>query len=327
MKGTQKLEGVATRDLEKTYRKSLELYLAGGSEADLQTAYEIGRSAIAEGLGVLDMGAIHHAALRKVFEGGRTSASLDRDLDRAKEFFDESLSPYEMAHRGFLDAISALRRLNETLENEIKRIAHAVHDEAGQLVVAARLAVSEVAHDLSPSLQARLQDVGTILDQVEKQLRRLSHELRPTILDDLGLVPALQFLADGVSKRTKLTIRVESSLEGRHAAADVETALYRVVQEALTNVTKHSSAKNVDIQLTRDTGTLHCKVRDDGVGFNVPEVFSRKGQKGLGLVGIRERLSAVGGMVEINSAPGQGTELRIKIPMEKENANSSGSCR
>jgi signal transduction histidine kinase len=63
------------------------------------------------------------------------------------------------------------------------------------------------------------------------------------------------------------------------------------------------------------------------VGFNVPEVFSRKGQKGLGLVGIRERLSAVGGMVEINSAPGQGTELRIKIPMEKENANSSGSCR
>src|SRR5713226_4064149 len=297
MKGTQKLEGVATRDLEKAYRKSLELYLAGGSEADLQTAYEIGRSAIAEGLGVLDMGAIHHAALRKVFEGGRTSASLDRDLDRAKEFFDESLSPYEMAHRGFLDAISALRRLNETLENEIKRIAHAVQDE------------------------------GTILDQVEKQLRRLSHELRPTILDDLGLVPALQFLADGISKRTKLTIRVESSLEGRHAAADVETALYRVVQEALTNVTKHSSAKNVDIQLTRDTGTLHCKVRDDGVGFNVPDVFSRKGQKGLGLVGIRERLSAVGGMVEINSAPGRGTELRIKIPMEKENANSSGSCR
>jgi len=76
-----------------------------------------------------------------------------------------------------------------------------------------------VAHDLSPSLQARLQDVGAILDQVEKQLRRLSHELRPTILDDLGLVPALQFLADGISKRTKLTIRVESSLEGRHAAA------------------------------------------------------------------------------------------------------------
>src|SRR5712692_10294466 len=139
MKGTQKLQEVVKRDLEKTYRKSLELYLAGGSEADLQTAYEIGRSAIAEGLVVLDMGAIHHAALRKVFEGGRTSASLDRDLDRAKEFFDESLSPYEMAHRGFLDSISALQRLNETLENEIKRIAHAVHDEAGKLVVAETL--------------------------------------------------------------------------------------------------------------------------------------------------------------------------------------------
>src|SRR5216683_6832105 len=215
MKGTQKLQGVVTRDLEKAYRKSLELYLAGGSEADLQTAYEIGRSAIAEGLGVLDMGAIHHAALRKVFEGGRTSASLDRDLDRAKEFFDESLSPYEMAHRGFLDAISALRRLNETLENEIKRIAHAVHDEAGQLVVAARLAVSEVSHDLSPSLQARLQDVGTILDQVERQLRRISHELRPTILDDLGLAAALQFLAASISKRSNLSVSVESHVDNR----------------------------------------------------------------------------------------------------------------
>src|SRR5260370_13252655 len=178
MKGTQKLEGVVTRDLEKTDRKSSELYLAGGSEADLQTAYEIGRSAIAEGLGVLDMGAIHHAALRKVFEGGRTSASLDRDLGRAKEFFDETLSPYEMAHRGFLDAISALRRLNETLENEIKRIAHAVHDEAGQLVVAARLAVSEVAHALSPSLPARLSDAGTLLHHVEDPFAGVSQRLR-----------------------------------------------------------------------------------------------------------------------------------------------------
>jgi signal transduction histidine kinase len=221
-----------------------------------------------------------------------------------------------MAHRGFRDAISALHRLNETLEQEIQRIAHAVHDEAGQLLVAARLAMSAVAHDLTPALQGRLQEVGTILDQVEKQLRRLSHELRPTILDDLGLVPALQFLADGFSRRAKLSIRIQNCLEGR-CAPNIETALYRVIQEALTNITKHAHAKNVEIQITNVTEHLRCLVRDDGRGFDAPSVLSCNQRSGLGLVGIRERLNAVGGTLQIDSMVGRGTELLVKIPVEK----------
>ena len=241
--------------------------------------------------------------------------SLTQHLDRAQEFFGESLSPYEMAHRGFRDAISALHRLNETLEQEIQRIAHAVHDEAGQLLVAARLVMSDVSHELSPALQERLQEVGTILDQVEKQLRRLSHELRPTVLDDLGLVPALQFLTEGISRRAGLSIQVQSSLKGR-CAPNIEIALYRVVQEALTNVTKHARAKNVAIQLTNVARNLHCLVHDDGVGFDSASTLSGKGGSGLGLVGIRERLNAVGGTVQIDSVVGRGTELLVKIPME-----------
>jgi signal transduction histidine kinase len=181
--------------------------------------------------------------------------------------------------------------------------------------VAARLAMSGIAHDLSPALQERLEEVGTILDQVEKQLRRVSHELRPTILDDLGLVPALQFLADGISRRAALSIRIQNSLEDRYAPK-IETALYRITQEALTNVTKHARAKNVEIQLTNVANHLHCLIRDDGVGFDGPTVLSGKERSGLGLVGIRERLHAVGGTLQVVSAVGVGTELFVKIPVE-----------
>jgi len=228
-----------------------------GGENALRSAYEIGRAALMDGRGVLAMAAIHHTAMAQVLPGISFSASLAEHLSRAHEFFSESLSPYEIAHRGFQDATSALRRLNETLEQEIQRIAHAVHDEAGQLLFAARLAMSNVAHDIDPSLQGRIQEIGTILDQVEKQLRKLSHELRPTILDDLGLAPALESLAKNVSTRAGLSIQVTSSLSGRYAQK-IETALYRVVQEALTNIAKHANAKNVEIRVSgvmKDLGT------------------------------------------------------------------------
>ena len=316
MNVSQNIQKDQTRGLERAYTRALEDYLSTGGEDALQSAYEIGRTALADGMGVLEVAAMHHAALAQVLLRIDSSVSLKRDLDRAQEFFGETLSPYEMAHRGFRDANSALHRLNETLEQEIQRIAHAVHDEAGQLLVAARLAMSGVARDLNPSLQERLQEVGTILDQVEKQLRRLSHELRPTILDDLGLVPALQFLTDGISKRAELSIRLHSSLEGRYAP-NIETVLYRIIQEALTNVTKHARAKNVEIQLTNVAKNLHCLVHDDGVGFDFPSVLSSKKRRGLGLVGIRERLIAVGGTLQIHSVVGQGTELLVKIPVEK----------
>ena len=316
MNGRQNIQQDKPIDVEHSYAKGLEEYLSGGGESALRSAYEIGRTALGDGIGVLDIAAIHHDALASVLQRMSGSAALEQDFDRAKEFFSESLSPYEMTHRGFREAILALRQLNETLENEIKRIAHTVHDEAGQLLVAARLAMSGLAQEVSPSLRERLQEVSTILDQMENHLRRLSHELRPTMLDDLGLLPALQFLVDGISKRSELTIGIQSSLKVRYAPK-IETALYRIVQEALTNVTKHARARNVKIRLTCVVKNLHCRIRDDGVGFDVSTVLSQREQKGLGLVGIRERVNAVGGTLQIDSEPGRGTELLVRIPVEK----------
>jgi len=144
---------------------------------------------------------------------------------------------------------------------------------------------------------------------MEAQLRRLSHELRPTILDDLGLLPALQLLAQRVAERTGLCIRVHRALAGRLAPA-IETALYRIMQEGLTNITKHAAATHVDLQLWQDGGRVHGLLRDDGVGFAVEQVVSQTGPRGLGLLGIQERLEALGGTLQITSAPGQGTAVR-----------------
>ena len=314
MKESRTLRGDAAGGLERSYATTLERYLVGGGEGALHGAYQVGREAMASGRSLLEMAAMHHAALLAVLRR-RPRSSLAQDLARAGEVFGETLSPYEMAHRGFRDAISALRQLNETLEREILRVAQAVHDEAGQLLVAARLAMSGVFQELDPSLQERMREVGALLDRAEKELRRISHELRPTILDELGLVPALEFLAGGVSRGSSLSVHVESSLEGRQAP-NLETALYRIVQEALANVTKHSGARNVRIRLTRDGKSLRCLIRDDGVGFDVSAVRSRTERRGLGLAGMRERLNAVGGTLQINSEPGRGTELLVRVPME-----------
>ena len=303
--------------LAPVYIETLQANPGDDGERALREAYEIGRQGIACGVGLLELASMHHEALAKVLQRISKCPFIEQEVRRAGKVFAEILSPYEMAQRGFRDAASALRRLNETMEGEIKRIAHAVHDEAGQLLVAARLAMSGVGHDASPFLQERLRELAAILDRVEIELRRLSHELRPMVLDDLGLGPALQLLAEGISRRSGVSVQVETYLEGR-PRSNVETALYRIVQEALTNVVRHSHAKNVRIRLGHDSeGALHCTIRDDGVGFDVLSTRSRQVKGGLGLIGMRERLDAVGGTLHIRSEPGWGTEICIEMPVER----------
>jgi signal transduction histidine kinase len=301
--------------LVEQYTSALQDYLAGAGEAALQQAYELGRKALADGLGILDMAAVQHRALVKGFLRARTPREGARTLKAAKNFFAEFVSPFEMAHRGFQEANTALRRLNETLEEQAKQIAHSLHDEAGQLLASVHLALRDVGREMPDHARGRLHEVHGLLDQIEEQLRRLSHELRPTILDDLGLLPALEFLADGVSKRMVLPITVEASTQGRLPPV-IETALYRCVQESLTNVGKHAQASHVTVRLQRETPGIRCSIRDDGVGFDVPGVMARRGERGLGLIGIRERLSAIGGTLQITSTPGRGTELLITVPLE-----------
>src|SRR6195256_6126946 len=252
---------------DEEYRSSLREYAAGGGEVALGRAYELGRRALTEQKSLVEMASLHHQAV-VVLVGGAENEKRREELLRASgEFLAECLSPYEMAHRGFQDAVKALRQLNETLEEEIKRIAYAVHDEAGQLLVAVHLALAEVALELPEPQRAQLTRIKELLTEVEKHLRRYSHELRPTILDDLGWIPAIRFLAEGISKRANLPISIDASVSGR-LPATIETTLYRIVQEALTNAVKHAKANNIRIRAWKENLVLCCSVKDDGAGFD-----------------------------------------------------------
>ncbi len=302
--------------LVNEYSSALHDYLARRDEVNLQRAYELGRFGLREGIGIIDLATVHHEALAATLLGIRTVEDAADTVKAGAGFFAESLSPFEMTHRGFRETALALRCQQEGLETEIKRIAHALHDEAGQLLASVYIALRDVDSELTPAGRAHLQTVTELLGRVECQLRRISHELRPTALDDLGLLPALEFLAEGVSLRSGLTVRIEGSTGGSLPVL-VETTIYRVVQQALTNVTRHAGASYVLIRMWRQRQHLRCTICDDGCGFDVPTVLARRGSdRGLGLAGIRERVAALGGTLRIDSTPDRGTELDVAIPLE-----------
>src|SRR5437016_11095553 len=322
MKTAIKRKSKLPATFEEEYRAAFGEYARNGGEAALGRAYELGRRAITEKKSLMEIAALHHRALHGML--AEAQGAGQEMLTAAGDFLAEMLSPFEMAHRGVQDAIAALRQLNETLEEEIKRIAYAVHDEAGQLLVAVHLALADVARELPERQKEQMGQIEELLNQVEKQLRRYSHELRPTVLDDLGWIPAIRFLAEGVSKRAHLPIHIKVAFSGR-LPSTTEIALYRVVQEALTNATKHAKASNIWVRAWRDQFVLCCSIRDDGAGFDVHAHQTAGCRKGLGLIGMQERLSAIGGTVRIESHRGRGTELLIRLPLEDAYANSRGA--
>src|SRR5438552_12541379 len=307
-------------NFEDEYRSSLREYAAGGGELALGRAYELGRRALNEQKSLIEMASLHHQAVLALIRDAESDKQREESIRAGSEFLAECLSPYEMAHRGFQDAVKALRQLNETLEEEIKRIAYSVHDEAGQLLVAVHLALANLGQELPQGKQSQIAEIEGLLTEVEKHLRRYSHELRPTILDDLGWIPAIRFLAEGISKRANLPIHIETKLSGR-LPGTVETTLYRVVQEALTNAVKHARAKSIWIRAWLKDRVLHCAIRDDGAGFDAQAAQAATGRKGLGLIAMRERLSAIGGTLWIESSQRSGTELSIRLPMEDDHVN------
>jgi two-component system, NarL family, sensor histidine kinase DegS len=216
-------------------------------------------------------------------------------------------------------AQESLRHLTEALEQEAKRIAHALHDEAGQLLASVHIALESVARDLPAAQGQRVRGIQGLLDEIENQLRRLSHELRPTILDDLGLVPAVEFLSQGISARTGVPVEVEAG-GVRRLPVHVEEVLYRVIQEALTNASKHARATCINVILQQEAREFTCRVRDDGIGFDLRAALAGNDERGFGLINMRERLKFVGGTCVITSSPNQGTEVLVTVPLESFNA-------
>jgi len=303
--------------LANDYSAALQAYLADPEEAGLVRAYELGRRALADGLGVLEMATVHSRALPATLATASEQGDRTKRLEAVERFFVEASSPFEMAFLSFREANVVLHRLNDVLEGQARRIAHALHDEAAQLLASVHLALADVSLHY-PDTTKSVSDVRGLLEQIEERLRNLSHELRPPILEDLGLVPALEFLADSVSKRWGLAVNVNASIDG-HVPATVETTMYRIVSEALINVVRHARATHADVVLRKEAHRVICSVRDNGIGLDasVAEKGKTRGRQGLGLVEIQERTAALGGVLRLVPNIERGTDLTVEIPLER----------
>ena len=233
----------------------------------------------------------------------------DTDLRLAETFADRAALAVDMSER---IASDSLRRAVEAQESERRRIARELHDETGQALTSILLGLKGLEEQLgdadSREAAAELRElvVSTLQD-----VRRLAVELRPSALDDFGLVAALERLTTSFGEQTGIAIDFETSLADERLPNDVETALYRIVQESLTNVVKHARARHVSILLARQNGAIKVVVEDDGQGFDT----SGEAPDGFGLVGMRERLALLGGRLEVESGEESGTTVAAEVPI------------
>ena len=216
-----------------------------------------------------------------------------------------------------LEALSA--RLVHAQENERRVLSRELHDEVGQalsaVLVELRNLSAEAAVQTDEPSRAHVETVKGLVENSARVVRNMALLLRPSMLDDLGLVPALQWQAREVSKRTSMDVSVATELVSEDFSDEYKTCIYRVVQEALHNCSRHARATKVRIRVQQEPSRLSLSIQDDGKGFDA------KLTKGLGLLGIEERVASLGGKCEIHSAPGNGTIVAIELPF----SNNEGS--
>lgn len=200
-------------------------------------------------------------------------------------------------------------QLLENQETVAKRFSHELHDELGQSLTAVKVNLASLA--AKPELdQARLTDCRQLVDEAIQNVRELSQLLHPTILDDFGLDVALRSLVEGFGQRTGLTVEYQSSFDGR-LSPEIETHFFRIAQEALTNVARHSGATRVEMKLARQGDRLHLTIVDNGKGLTDGE---QRNGSGIGMIGMRARARSLGGEFTTHSTPGQGVTIEVWAP-------------
>jgi signal transduction histidine kinase len=205
-------------------------------------------------------------------------------------------------------------RLQSVREDERTRVARELHDVLGQALTGIKMDVAALIRDLPPNephVTKRADSILKLADETIHSVRRLANELRPGILDDLGLVAAVEWATEGFQARTGITCRVSLPDADVEIDAERSTALFRILQEALTNIARHANATDAEVRLTRETSGLSLEIRDNGVGLEEAELRSANS---LGLLGMRERALLLGGQLTIQSASGRGTTVSVRIP-------------
>jgi signal transduction histidine kinase len=233
----------------------------------------------------------------------------DEDVRLAETFAARVAVAVDLSERVARDA---LRRVVAAQELERRRLARELHDETGQALTSILLGLKGVEDARrEDELRAATAQLRELVVTTLQDVRRLAVELRPKALDDFGLVPALERLADTFREQTGIEVELEPQLGDERLPSELETALYRITQEALTNVVKHAQAKRVSIVLARREGSVTAVIEDDGRGFAADEAR----EDGLGILGMQERIALLDGRLAVESSPGGGTTLAVEVPL------------
>jgi signal transduction histidine kinase len=231
------------------------------------------------------------------------------DFRLAETFAARAAVAVELSQRVARDAV---RRVVQAQELERQRLARELHDETGQALTSILLGLKPLEEVLADEPARRaLAELRELVVSALQDVRRLAVELRPAVLDDFGLVPALERLIAAFAEQSDIHVYFRSALGDTRPPGDVETALYRVVQESLTNIVKHADANHISVSLSRRESGVVAVIEDDGAGFDPREVR----EDGVGLVGMRERLALLDGRLEIESRPGAGTTVVAEVPV------------
>ena len=227
---------------------------------------------------------------------------------------EEGVAAAEVSERARRDVLAAVIAAQES---ERARVSRDLHDDIGQaltsVLLGLRLIEGPAENEPDSDLARRVEELRQLVVDALRRTRRLAFELRPTVLDDVGLAPALARLVADTAERSGLIVDavVDSAPALGEMTADVATAVYRVVQEALTNVVRHARATTASVAVTASAGRLRTLIEDDGIGFDPTE----PGSGHLGLKGMTERAELVGGTIRVVSTPGSGTTIVLEVPL------------
>jgi signal transduction histidine kinase len=223
------------------------------------------------------------------------------------------------ALRAYAEQLTGLsRRLVEVQESERRQFSRELHDRIGQNLTALSINLdilkTQLAGEENAGVRLRLDDSSVLLESTSSSIENLLSELRPPMLDDYGLLSALQWYGNEFASRTGIDVKVHGDEKMQRLPPATEISLFRIVQEALNNVAKHAHANIVDVGLERAGAECIMSVVDDGVGFDSESVVHAKRRPGLGMVTMRERTQTIGGIFEVGAAPGGGTRVVVRVP-------------
>lgn len=231
----------------------------------------------------------------------------------------EDVTEQRKAERELANSQEQLRNLSMHLqsvrEKESGRIARKIHDELGQSLTALQLDLAWLGSRLPPgdlTLASKIQHMRQLIDTTVDSVHRISTELRPTLLDDLGLIPAMEWQLQEFQDRTGISYKARLNLKEDFIEKDLSTALFRIFQELLTNIARHAEATAIKVNLIRKADGLYLDVSDNGKGITKGQIDD---PKSFGIIGIRERVNFWGGTISITGKPGKGTDIKVRIPL------------